>query len=453
MGKLIMAALISILVVFNSVAGDAGGEIRIGVFRVDVSPPIGSPVAYVPARSIVDPLSARGIVVLTEEKPVVLCAVDYIGIGNEGQDEWRKALADAAGTIPERVSVHALHQHDGPRCDFSAERLMAAHGLGGVRFDNTYLRDAIARSAKAVGDAVKGARPVTHVGFGQAKVDKVASNRRLLGEDGKVKKMRFSASKDPEAIAAPEGVIDPWLKSVSFWNGEDAVAVLTYYATHPQSHYRKGDVTCEFVGIARNARQKKLGDVPHIHFTGAAGNIAAGKYNDGEPETRPILASRVESAMKGAWDATEKSPVSARDIEWRSRYTALPIGQHLQEDSLRERLANEKLSDGERLGAATKLAWLSRTEAGLGVDVSVLRVGKYWLLNMPGELFVEYQLAAQAMKPDGQVCMAAYEDYGPGYIGTEVAYGQGGYETSERASNVAPEVEKVLMDAMAAVLK
>ena len=291
------------------------------------------------------------------------------------------------------------------------------------------------------------------MGFGEAKVDKVASNRRLLGENGKVKKMRFSASKDPEAIAAPEGVIDPWLKSVSFWNGEEAVAVLTYYATHPQSHYRKGDVTCEFVGIARNAREKKLGDVPHIHFTGAAGNIAAGKYNDGEPETRPILASRVEAAMKGAWEATEKSRVSAKDIEWRSRYTALPIGQHLQEESLRERLANKKLSDGERLGAATKLAWLSRTEAGLGVDVSVLRVGKNWLLNMPGELFVEYQLAAQAMKPGEEVCMAAYEDYGPGYIGTEIAYTQGGYETSEGASNVAPEVEKVLMDAMAAVLR
>ena len=299
--------------------------------------------------------------------------------------------------------------------------------------------------------AVTDAQPVTHVGFGEAKVEKVASNRRLLDEFGKVKKMRFSASKDPEAIAAPEGTIDPWLKSVSFWNEEKALAVLSFYATHPQSHYKQGGVTCEFVGIARNAREATSG-VPHVYFTGAAGNVAAGKYNDGAPETRPILASRVEAAMTAAWEATEKSPITSEDVEWRTRYTALPIAEHMVEERLQERLADEDLTSGDRLNAATKLAFLERCKLGLGVQVSVLRVGKNWLLNMPGELFVEYQLAAQQMRPDDNVCMAAYEDYGPGYIGTRIAYNQGGYETSDRASKVSAEVEKVLMDAMQAVL-
>jgi hypothetical protein len=72
---------------------------------------------------------------------------------------------------------------------------------------------------------------------------------------------------------------------------------------------------------------------------------------------------------------------------------------------------------------------------------------------MPGELFVEYQLAAQRMRPRDVVCMAAYGDYGPGYIGTEVAYAQGGYETGPHASLVAPQVEPVLMQGIAALLK
>lgn len=437
------------LVGIQAARGQSG--IQLGVFNVDVSPPIGSPVAYVPAKKIVDPLSARGVVIRSGERPIVLCAVDFIGIGNEGQDVWKKALADAANTTPDRVSVHALHQHDGPRCDFSAERHLAAHGLGGTRFDNDYLYDAIARTAKAVGVAAGNGQPVTHVGFGEAKVEKVASNRRILGEDGKVKKMRFSATRDPKMIAEPEGTIDPWLKSLSFWNGESALAVISFYATHPQSHYRKGGVTCEFVGIARNDRETKTG-VPHIYFTGAAGNVAAGKYNDGLPETRPILAARVEAGMKAAWDATERVPVTAEDVEWRTRYTALPIGEHLVEETLRERLADEDLSSGDRLNAATKLAWLERTEAGIGITVSALRIGKNWILNMPGELFVEYQLAAQEMRPEDHVCMAAYEDYGAGYIGTEIGYSQGGYETSDRTARVAPGVEKVLMDAMKEVL-
>jgi hypothetical protein len=65
---------------------------------------------------------------------------------------------------------------------------------------------------------------------------------------------------------------------------------------------------------------------------------------------------------------------------------------------------------------------------------------------------VEYQLAAKNMRPDLQVAMAAYGDYGPAYIGTTVAYAQGGYETDPRASNVAPEVEPLLMDAMKRLL-
>ena len=38
--------------------------LRVGVFRVEVSTPLGSPAAYAPARKIEDPLGARGIVLL-----------------------------------------------------------------------------------------------------------------------------------------------------------------------------------------------------------------------------------------------------------------------------------------------------------------------------------------------------------------------------------------------------
>ena len=48
--------------------------------------------------------------------------------------------------------------------------------------------------------------------------------------------------------------------------------------------------------------------------------------------------------------------------------------------------------------------------------------------------------------------MAAYGDYGPGYIGTAVAYTQGGYEVGP-VSRVAPEVEDVLTGGMRELLK
>lgn len=57
-----------------------------------------------------------------------------------------------------------------------------------------------------------------------------------------------------------------------------------------------------------------------------------------------------------------------------------------------------------------------------------------------------------ATQPLLAVVMAAYGDYGPGYIGIASAYLEGGYETSQRASRVAPEVEEVLMGAMRQLL-
>ena len=95
---------------------------------------------------------------------------------------------------------------------------------------------------------------------------------------------------------------------------------------------------------------------------------------------------------------------------------------------------------------------MRRCQAGHKLDVQCLRLGRAWILHLPGELFVEYQLAAKAMRPDLFVAVAAYGDYAPWYIGTQIAYQQGGYETGPDASNVAPQVEAVLMGAIRKLL-
>jgi hypothetical protein len=436
-----------------SACREQAAQLRVATFALDASPQIGSPVAYAPARSIVDSLSIRGMVILSDEEPIVLCAVDWLGIANEGMQRWKESLAEAAGTSPERVSVHALHQHDGLRCDFTVEKILASYGLAGTKYDTTYLLAKIAEAAEAVKQAVIRAQPVTHLGFGQAEVKQVASNRRILGADGKVKLIRWSKSTDPEAIAAPEGLIDPWLKSVSFWNKDKALAVMTYYAVHPQSYYGQGDVTCEFVGIARNRRQEAMEGVPHIHFNGAGGNVAAGKYNDGSPERRPVLAQRMEDGMQKAWENSIKRPLRAEDLQWKSVAIKLPLGKHLVETDLRAILASDTTTADQKFYAAKHLAWLLRTEQGHQISISALKLDNIRMLNLPGEIFIEYQLAAQQMLPDAHVVTAAYEEYGMGYIGTEKAYTEGGYETSERASRVAPESEKILMEAIREVLR
>jgi hypothetical protein len=65
------------------------------------------------------------------------------------------------------------------------------------------------------------------------------------------------------------------------------------------------------------------------------------------------------------------------------------------------------------------------------VDVSCLSLGPADLLLLPGEPFVEYQLHAQALRPDRFVATAGYGEGGPGYLCTDAALGEGGYEPTQ----------------------
>jgi hypothetical protein len=428
--------------------------LRIATFEADVTPPIGAPLCDAlvpPAKQIDDPLFARGLI-LFADKPIVLCALDWVGIGNSGHDAFRDALAKAAGTTRDRVCVHCLHQHDAPGFDPLADKLLAPFGLQNRLYDTAFARKAIDRVAAAVASAAKTPHAVTHVGVGKAKVEEVASNRRVMGPDGKVKYVRYSSTKDAKIRAEPEGLIDPYVQVLSFWDGDTPLVAISYYATHPQSYYAKGGISSDFPGLARGLRDKAQPRVVHIHFNGAGGNITAGKYNDGSPENRPVLAQRLAKGMKEAFEATKRFPVKAADVAWRVVAVALPLSKAYNVKDLEARLADDKLPVPDRLRTARNLAWAKRCEAGVKIDLACLKVGPAYVVHMPGELFVEYQLAAQKLRPDNLVMMAAYGDYGMGYIGTAIAYTQGGYETGP-VSRVAPEVEAVLMQGLRELLK
>ena len=455
-----IAVLSSFLFVFwslEALAIQKSDTVRISTFDIDVTPPVGSHLSYDPEINKWDlGLRAKGIVLFGSGLPIVLCAIDWLAISNEGMDQFKNSLASAAGTTPQRVSVNVLHQHDAPRYDPGAEQVLLEAGIdpGNIHpthFDGNFPRQALRDLTVAVQKSLGKSQPITHMGLGKSIVNKVASNRSIYGADGKVRTTRMSTTRDSAIRAEPQGLIDPELSLVSFWNGSKPVAVLTFYATHPQSYYRTGVVNPDFPGVARFSRQLAEPEALHIHFNGAGGNIAAGKYNDGSTKNRKIFADRLEEGMRLAWEATTRQTIQAGDIDWASAPVRLPPAKHLAK--LKTELASSPNRLHENNGNAGKMAWLRRVEAGVSLDVACLKIKNARVLYVPGELFIEYQLAAKAKRPDQFVAMAAYGDLGPGYIGTTEAYKRGGYEVSDLASNVAPEVESVLMNAIYKLLQ
>lgn len=446
---LIVSVNTSFAGVGNLPKGPVTESLRISTFDVDATPPVGSYLAYdLMVNSWDLGLRAKGIVLMGSGQPVVLCSVDWIGISNDSQDAFKDALAEAAGTIPERVAVHTIHQHDAPISDFGAERLLKEAGMNPLSYESSFQREVIRRLGVAVKNSLENAQPLTHIGLGQAEVYEVASNRRIIGTDGKVKATRSSSTKDPSVRAEPEGLIDPMVSLVSFWNGDQPVAVLSYYANHPQSYYRLGIANPDYPGVARFMRQLAVPQALHIHFNGAGGNLTAGKYNDGSKENREILAERLADGMKRAWETTEKQAVNADNVAWNYIPVALPPASFI--DGLQTEM---KTKDMVFLtNNLFKLVWLRRLRAGKKINLNCLSMGSARILFMPGELFVEYQLAAKKMRPDLFVAMAAYGDYATGYICTAKAYQEGGYEAGI-ASAVTPEAEGIILETIRKLLK
>lgn len=292
-------------------------ELSMAPFRFDVSPPLGHPCCGGWIKPVVgydDPQEAIGFIVKGAGKPIVVCSVDWTGILNEAHVAFRTALAEAAGTTPDRVAVQCVHPHNAPFACLEAERITQEQGdLPHIVFVD-FFNECLDRGRKAVAAAAKSMQPVTHVASGEAKVQKVAGNRRILGEDGKVRAQRGSSCRDPELRALPEGLIDPYLKTVAFYSGETKLVACHYYACHPMSYYGDGRVSADFCGLARRKREQDEPGCTHIYFNGCGGNIGAGKYNDGSKEMRPVLTQRMYDGIVASEESLSPQPIES--LKW-----------------------------------------------------------------------------------------------------------------------------------------
>ena len=289
--------------------GAETGKLRVATFRCDLSPPLGS-ISYPslkPLETIEHPLLAKGIVLDDGQGRYVLCAIDYCAICNSTYDLFRRKVAEGAGTDPARVAVHAVHQHSAPIADNDAIKLLLQTKDPPPCIDPKIFDDMADRLATAVKQSLGRLTPFDRIGTGEGKVDRVASTRRVIEQDGKVHHPRWSVvkGKDLPLRDVPEGLIDPMLKTITLAQGDKPLVRLHYYATHPQSYYGDPRVSYDFPGMAREELEKKEG-VFQVYFTGCAGDILVGKYNDGTP----ARAINSPSGCSPAW----RRPLPPRDL-------------------------------------------------------------------------------------------------------------------------------------------
>ena len=435
----------------RTIGAEKPGDLHLATFLFDVTPPMGHSLCGGWIESVLgvdDPLEAIGYVLLGAGKPIVVCVVDWTGLLNSAHMQWRRALADAAGTTIDRVTVHCVHQHNAPLACLDAEEIIRDQGDLPHIVEPDFFQRCLDAGRVAVTNALRQTTPVTHLAHGEARVDKVAGNRRIIGLDGRLISQRGSSSKRPEHHRYPEGLIDPMLKTVALYNGDRKLVASHYYACHPMSYYGDGRVSADFCGLARRERQRQEPDCMHLYFNGCGGNIGAGKYNDGSKEQRPILTRRMLDGIVASEAGLDPRPIES--LSWETHDILPPVHPRFDEKKLMTQISDRKRGVRHRNRPSYTVAWIRRREAKVPITLSALHLNQVSLLHLPAECFIEYQLRAQAVAPNRFVACAAYGDGGPWYIPTAEAYPQGGYAIS--VAWCAPATDQILSNGIRELL-
>ncbi len=411
--------------------------LRAATFRCDVTPAEGEPLIWtVPLRSVLDPLWAKGVVLEQGRRRVVLCAMDWCGLGGAAFRALQDSLAKAAGVPSDQVILHTVHQHAAPYVEGDAYRLLRELPDPPLMYSEDGIRALAERLGAAVREAVGRWQPVDEIGTAEVRVQRVASSRRVW-DQGKLVVRYSTGGKDPYQASLPEGRIDPWLRTVSLGRRGAPLLRMHFYATHPQTFCCDGRASADFVGEARERVEQEEG-IFQIYFTGCAGDVTVGKYNDGSEAARRGLAERLAAAMRAAGAATRWQPL--RELGARTLPVRLPARTP-------EKPIDTEAGGELRYRIACAHGYAQRREP---LYVTCLALGNVRILHLPGEPLLEFQEYARGIGGARFVAVAGYGDIAPGYICPDRAIEEGGYEPS--ASHLAPGAEAILKGAISQLL-
>lgn len=420
--------------------------LRLASFKVDCTPPAGAVVGLNfkgGAEFIRDPLYLRGYIFSDGHDKYLICSMDYCTLLHSAYEQLQAALAEGSGTTLAHTVIHCVHQHDAPLIDFEAAKYI--NPLAHLRFG--WYSDILEKCRRAAAIALDDFIEIAETGFSECRLQGYASNRRIPDQNGRIKARLSKCAEQPLKDLAV-GTIDPMLRSCAFKDRSGRItATLSFYATHPQVANTGDKFSADAPGEAVRLLEQAIPGATHAFFTGAGGNVTAGKFTSSDDLEGNILkfgkklADGISLNIKGMqWEP-------AGNVAWQSASFPFPSAP-ADKNKLREMLQKDQAM------AASAAALLGANDFNPLPEyvINLLHTGNIRLIFLPGEPFVEYQLYIQSLIPDEFVAVAANcrDDFL--YLPLASSFNEtGGYET-EYFCRTTPEFEPRFKTAIARLL-
>jgi len=418
----------------------------------DITPPLGTELAgyFEPRRAegVLDPLTVTALYIAGEEE-VGLLSCDLIGVPEEVVRRAREEIEALTGVPGGKVMIAATHTHTGP----------VVFSKLGYTVDEEYVAFLVEAMVEAFREA-KDRAGEARLRLGRGKVEGISFNRRYRLEDGTVV---TNPPKDRPDLLGPAGPVDPTLTLlVVETSGRNLV--LVNFALHADT-LGGNFISADYVGVLRDLTRKGCG-ADLLFLQGAAGDInhldPEGRVATYTPENRLRIGKALFQEIKRIWDKIEETsgPVlscsrrigvgqrlpSVREVEEAKR--TLEEAQEVEGAGL----TAEDLAKGDlKARAFFAREVLSVWEEGgseAEMELQAVRLGEAALVGIPAEVFAEIGLKMRDRSPFPYTSMVELANGAMGYLPTERAFSEGGYETMLNSySRLAPDTERRVLEA------
>jgi neutral ceramidase len=432
--------VVSVAIFALCVAHRASADTRVGAAALDITPPLGIPLAGYyherGAEGVLDPLFCRALVIERDGQRAALVTLDIISITRPITDAARAAIEQATGIPGTHVLISATHAHTGPEL---AQRGKRSEDMGGAQQHTVeYTASLPGRIAECVRLANE-QRDGAQLHFTRGQCDHLAYNRRYYMRDGSV---GWNPGKLNPDIVMPAGPTDPevgivYVEKPGAAGPTQSVATYVNFAMHPDTT-GGNKYSADWPGALGRVLASYHGP-QHITLVGngTCGNINNFDFFWQWPNSGPFEQNRISAILGGAVFQAYKDlrPVGDGALGVRTEIVELALPEISAEEieAAKQTVAAVHDDSGghfmQLVSAYRALDVAGRAGKPHQVEVQVISLGQdvAWV-GLPGEVFVELGLAIKKRSPFGLTCVVELANECIGYIPDRRSYAEGNYE-------------------------
>lgn len=394
-------------------------------YEIACTPPLGGDMPGYPyvraAEDVLDDLYVKSLVVDDGETTIAILVIDACNLVPGLCQAVTERINAYTGIKPENVMICANHTHRGVPIQKGGSRAMERDEA----YTDVFFR-LVADCATLAWRRLEEAVPR----YASGTVEGISFNRIYLMKNGT---LRTNPGRLNPDIIRPVGPVDTELPLLVFENGEGRpMGAVINFACH-QDCLSENAYTGDYSSILAKELKKTYGpDFVSLFLVGACGNVNA------QDVTKPLIPDLyIRMGRKIAVEAQSvirrAQPVSGAKI--RCQRETLRMGKRVSTpEYLREKMLEYAL--GNHADWIRDLVYYHTLDNGgqRELVVQCIRIGDVMIYALPGEMFVEFQIAIKKHSPCGKNIIAELSNCRTGYIPTKDMFDHSGVYESKLSS-------------------